>query len=110
MNKTAEILSKQKRQNQLKKEVKSMKKKIPVFFIGAIFFVGITLSLVEKKFNIFFHNNVDFIIGTLIFLCMFSLIFLLISDYITKKKIKKYKALGSELYHLMKLEVTDKNE
>ena len=45
MNKTAEILSKQKRQNQLKKEVKRMKKKIPVFFIGAIFFVGITLSL-----------------------------------------------------------------
>ena len=110
MNKTAEILSKQKRQNQLKKEVKSMKKKIPVFFIGAIVFVGITLSLVEKKFNIFFHNNVDFIIGMLIFLCMFSLIFLLISVYITKKKIKKYKALGSELYHLMKLEAIDKNE
>ena len=56
MNKTAEILRKQKRQNQLKKEVKRMKKKIPVFFIGAIFFVGITLSLVEKKFNIFFHK------------------------------------------------------
>ena len=110
MNRTAEILSKQKRQKQLKKEVKRMKKKIPVFFIGSIFFVGITLSLVEKKFNLFFHKNVDFIIGTLIFLCIFSLIFVLISDYITKKKIKKYKALGSELYHLMKLEIIEKNE
>ena len=110
MNRTAEILSKQKRQKQLKKEVKRMKKKIPVFFIGCIFFVSITLSIIEKKFNIFFHNNVDFIIGTLIFLCIFSLIFVLISDYITKKKIKKYKALGSELYHLMKLEIIEKNE
>ena len=110
MNRTAEILSKQKRQKQLKKEVKRMKKKIPVFFIGAIFFVGITLSLVEKKFNIFFHNHVDFIIGMLIFLGLFSLIFVLISDYITKKKIQKYKALGTELYHLMKLEISNKNE
>ena len=110
MNKTAEILNKQKRQNQLKKEVKRMKKKIPVFFIGSVFSVGVTLSLVEKKFNIFFHNHVDFIIGMLIFLGLFSLIFVLISDYITNKKIQKYKALGSELYHLMKLKVSDNND
>jgi polyferredoxin len=110
MNKTAEILSKQKRQNQLKKEVKRMKKKIPVLFIVSIFFVGVTLFLVEKKFNIFFHNHVDFIIGMLIFLGLFSLIFVLISDYITNKKIQKYKALGSELYHLMKLKVSDNND
>ena len=103
MNKTAEILSKQRRQNQLKKEVKRMKKKIPSFFIGSIFLVAVTLSLIEKNYNVFFHNNVNFIIGMLISLCLFSLIFVLISDYIVKKKIQKYKALGSELYHLMKL-------
>lgn len=103
MNKTAEILSIQKRQNQLKKEVKRMKKKIPSFFIGSIFLVAVTLSLIEKNYNVFFHNNVNFIIGMLISLCLFSLIFVLISDYIVKKKIQKYKALGSELYHLMKL-------
>jgi hypothetical protein len=46
----------------------------------------------------------------LIFLGLFSLIFVLISDYITNKKIQKYKALGSELYHLMKLKVSDNND
>ena len=108
MNKTAEILSKQKRQNQLKKEVKNIKKKLPSFFIGVIFFVAVILYFIENKFNIFFVNNVNFITGIVLFLCLFSLIFVFISYHIINKKKKEDKALGLQLYHLMKLEVAHK--
>ena len=109
MNNTAEILNKQKKQNRLKKEVKQMKKKIPSFFIGFIFFVAISLYFIENLFKLFFEKNFNFIISFVILFCLLYVFFLILCYYKIKNKIKDYKALGKQLYHLMKLEVT-KNE
>jgi predicted membrane channel-forming protein YqfA (hemolysin III family) len=110
MDKNAEILNKQKRQSQLKKEVQDIKKKLPSFIIGFIFFVAVSLYFFEQKFYEFFGNSVNFIIAIVIFLCLFSLFFVFRSYRIIKKKEKEAKTLGSQLYHLMKLEVAPKNE
>ena len=110
MDKNAEILNKQKRQSQLKKEVQDIKKKLPSFIIGFIFFVAVSLYFLENKFYKFFGNSVNFIIGIVIFLCIFSLFFVLRSYKIIKKKEQESKAIGAQLYHLMKLEVAPKNE
>lgn len=110
MDKNKEILNKQKRQSQLKKEVQDIKKKIPTYIIGFFFFVAVSLYFLEHKFYEFFGNSVNFIIGIVIFLCLFSLFFVFRSYHIIKKKELEAKILGSQLYHLMKLEVTPKNE
>ena len=110
MDKNKEIIKKQKKQSQLKKEVKAIKKKLPKFIIGFIFFVAVSLYFSENKFYDFFGNSVNFIIGIVIFLCLFSLFFVFRSYHIIKKKEKEAKTLGSQLYHLMKLEVAPKNE
>ena len=55
--------------------------------------------------KLFFH-----ILGIVLFLCVFSLFFVFRSYHIIKKKEKEAKVIGAQLYHLMKLEVTPKNE
>lgn len=110
MDKNKEILDKQKKQSQLKKEVKNIKKKLPSYIIGFIFFVAVSLYFLEDKFYKFFGNSVNFIIGIVITLCLFSLFFIFRSYNVIKKKEQQAKAIGAQLYHLMKLEVTPKNE
>ncbi len=110
MNKSKEILNYQKKQNALKSEVKKIKKKLPTYIIGFVFFVVVSLYFLEDKFYAFFGNNVNYIIGLVILLSLFSLFFLLRSYIKIKNKQKESKAIGSKLYKLMKLDSNTNNE
>ena len=59
MDKKKEILNKQKRQSEIKKEIKEIKKRLPSFIIGFIFFTLVSLYFLEEKFYQFFGNSVD---------------------------------------------------
>ena len=110
MDKNTEIIIKQKQQNELKAEVQEMKKKLPKYVLGFIFFVAVSLYFLEDKFFHFFGNSVNFVISAVVLLCLFSLFFILRSYIVIKKKQKESKAIGSQLYNLMKLEVDTINE
>jgi hypothetical protein len=110
MEKNKEILKKQKKQSELKKEVLDIKKKTPSYIVGFVLFVAIGLYFLEDKFYQFFGNSVNFIIGIVIFLCLFSLFFIYRSYKIIKKKELESQEIGVQLYQLMKLDVTPKNE
>jgi len=111
MDKKQQILLKQKRQNELKNEIRKLKKKLPSLIIGFIFFVFVSLYFLEDKFYHFFGNSVNFIFSTVILLCIFSLTFILKNYIKTKKKQKEVKNIGIQLYKLMKLEESiSKNE
>ncbi len=104
MDKNKQILLKQKRQNELKIEIQQLKKKLPKLILGFIFFVIVSLYFLENKFYHFFGNSVNFIFGTVMLLCVFSLAFILKNYIKIKKRQKKVKNIGVELYKLMKLE------
>jgi hypothetical protein len=110
MDKNTEILIKQKKQNELKAEVQEMKKKLPTYIIGFIFFVAVSLYFLEDKFYHFFGNSANFILIAVIILCLFSFLFILRAYIVIKKKQKESKAIGVQLYNLMKLEVDPINE
>ena len=110
MEKNKEILKKQKRQSALKEEVQEIKRKTPSYIIGFILFVAVGLYFLEDKFYQFFGNSVNFIIGIVIFLCLFSLFLVYRSNKKIKKKELESQEIGVQLYQLMKLEVTPKNE
>lgn len=110
MEKSKEILNKQKKQNKLKKEVKNIKKKLPSFIIGFIFFSAISLYFLEDKFYSFFGNSVNLVIAIVILFSIICFIFLYNNFMKIKKKEKESKILGSELYKLMKLEKETKDE
>ena len=110
MEKNKEILKKQKRQSALKEELLEIKRKTPSYIIGFILFVAVGLYFLEDNFYQFFGNSVNFIIGIVIFLCLFSLFFIYRSYKIIKKKELESQEIGVQLYQLMKLDVTPKNE
>lgn len=110
MDKNKEILNKQKRQNELKHEVKKIKKKLPSLIIGFIFFTFISLYFLEDKFYQFFGNSVNFVRSSVIILGVFTLFYILRSYMKIRKKERESKAIGSQLYKLMKLEVETRNE
>ena len=110
MDKNKEILNQQKRQNQLKSEVIEIKKRLPTFIIGFIFFTFISLYFLEDKFYQFFGNSVNFFRTIIIFLGLFSLFFIFRSYSKIKKKQKESKLIGAKLYKLMKLEIDEENE
>ena len=110
MDKNKEILNKQKRQNELKHEVKKIKKKLPSLIIGFIFFTFISLYFLEDKFYQFFGNSVNFVRSSVIILGVFTLFYILRSYMKIRKKERESKEIGSQLYKLMKLEVETRNE
>lgn len=110
MDKNREILRQQKKQNSLKAEIKVIKKKIPTYFIGFVFFTTVSLYFLEDKFYHFFGNSVDIIIGIVIVLSVISLFVLIRFYFKIKQKKVEAKAIGSKLYKLMKLETENNNE
>ena len=110
MDKNTEILSKQKKQNELKAEVQQIKNKLPKYILGFIFFVAVSLYFLEDKFFDFFGNSANFIFSTVIILCLFTFFFILRSYIVIKKKQKESKEIGVQLYNLMKLDVNSVNE
>ncbi len=107
MDKRNEIL---KKQNELKKEVKFIKKKIPSYIIGFIFFTVVSLYFLEDNFYHFFGNSVNLVIGFVLLLTVVCFFFLFKNFLKIKKNESESKALGSELYRLMKLDKSNRNE
>ncbi|WP_299061960.1 TIGR00366 family protein [uncultured Polaribacter sp.] len=109
MNKQKEIRNKQKQQSELRNEVKKIKKKLPTYIIGFIFFAFIGLYFLEEKFYQLFGNSVNFVFSVVVMICLFSLFFILKSYFKIKKKKIAAKIIGAQLYELMKLEVDSEN-
>ncbi|MEE9409191.1 MAG: hypothetical protein V3V28_14075 [Polaribacter sp.] len=109
-SKAHEIVKQQAQQKVLKKEVESIKKKMPTYIVGFIFFTFLALYLFEDRFYQFFGNSVDFFRGTIILLGIFCLIFISKNYFSIKKKEKEIKNLSNKLYDLMKLDTKPENE
>ena len=110
MDKNKEILNKQKRQNELKNELKKSKKNIPSFIIGFIFFATISFYFLEDKFYLYFGNSVSFVRVIIIFLGLFSLFFGIKGYIKIRQKENEVKSIGSQLYKLLKLDEETKDE
>ena len=110
MNKNREILKHQKKKNALKTEVRGLKKKLPTYIIGFLFFVSVSLYFLENTFYDYFGNSVEFLIIIVVVLSIISLLFLT-KNYLKIKQLQREsKSIGIKLYKLMKLESETKNE
>lgn len=110
MNKNREILEHQKKQNALKTEVKEIKKKLPTYIIGFLFFATVSLYFLENTFYDYFGNSVNLIIIIVIVLSIISFSILTRSYIKVKQLQRKSKSIGTILNKLMKLESETKDE
>ncbi|MDX6747698.1 hypothetical protein SHK09_12920 [Polaribacter sp. PL03] len=104
MSKNKEIIAYQKEQTILKKEVLHIKKTMPVYIIGTVFFMFLIVFAIEGKVYTYFGGTLNF----MAFSTFFTLIICVLYFYNSQKKIKEKeklsKAISSKLYNLMKLE------
>ncbi len=110
MNNQKEIVTLQKKQKSIKKEIQVVKKKLPTYIIVFLFLASISLYFLEESFYKFFGNSVKLIM-VVVLVASFIFLLFLIKLYINiKTKQKESKTIGSKLYKLMKLEVKNDNE
>ncbi|WP_299056565.1 hypothetical protein [uncultured Polaribacter sp.] len=106
MNKNLEILEKQKKQDQLKQEVKNYKKKLPSLLLLIVFTSALILYFFEDY--IFSILGTHTLIKASFFLIISCISVILFSFIKIRQKEKETKSIGIELYNLMKLEVKQK--
>ena len=104
MNTGKEILAKQRKQEKLKREIKNIKKKTPIYLIGIVFVMFILVFSLEHRVYIYFGGNLFFIAISLFFTLFICCLYYYLSQMKIKEKEKLSKAIGSKLYRLMKLE------
>lgn len=92
------------RQTSLKKTVKKLKKKIPYFILGFIFFGTALVILIEGVLNKFLGNSYDFILITSVFFVLLSSSYMIIMTVKINRISKEIKLLGEKMYHKMKLQ------
>ncbi|RCS27668.1 hypothetical protein DUT90_06060 [Polaribacter sp. WD7] len=110
MNNQKEIVTLQKKQKNIKKEIQVVKKKLPTYVIAFLFFASISLYFLEERFYNFFGNSVKLVIIIILIASVIFLLFLIKLYINIKTKQKESKNIGSKLYKLMKLEVKNDNE
>ncbi len=93
----------QEEQKLLKKEIISLKKQIPYFIIGFIFFSIGCVSVFEGKFNNLFGNSYNLILCIIVLLVLISISYIILITFKVKVKNSQIKAIGLELYNMMKL-------
>ena len=104
MNKGKKILAKQRKQDKLKKEIKNIKKKVPIYLLGIVFVMFIVVYKLEHKVYIYFGGTLLFITISLFFTLFICCVYYFRSKMKIQEKEELSKAIGSKLYHLMKLE------
>ena len=101
--KVEKIRELQEAQKLLKKEIKSLKKKIPYFIIGFIFFSIGCISVFEGKFNDLFGNSYNLILSIIVLLILTSIAYIILTAFKVKVKNSQIKTIGLQLYNMMKL-------
>jgi len=104
MNKNKEIIKLRQRLNNVNKEIKKQKKRIPIFFISFISLALISFYIVECKFYNVYGNSIDRAMYIVLTLCFISFIISLISYAKIKSYQKKAQSIDYKLYNLMKLD------
>jgi cytochrome bd-type quinol oxidase subunit 2 len=99
-----EVIALEKAQRKLKKEIKTLKKKMPYYIIGFLFFGVILFGLFDNNLNKYVGNSVNLFIIIGILSCSLCLIYLIITSNKIAHRKKESKELGSKLYRIMKLE------
>ncbi len=104
MNKNKEIQALQREQKQLKKEIKKIEKAIPIYLISFVFIMFLIVFYIEDKVYPFFNGIFNFIAFALCLIILLSFFLVSFQRKKIKEKQKLSKAIGSNLYRLMKLE------
>jgi Ca2+/Na+ antiporter len=104
MNKIKKIVAHQKKQAALKKEVEKIKKTIPTYLVGIIFFMVIIFMITESNVYTYFGNTLNFIKISMLTTLLFCFIYLYQSKRRIREKKELSKNIGLQIYHLMKLE------
>lgn len=106
-----QVIALEKRQGQLKKEIKQIKKRMPYYIIGFFFFSILIIGLFEGKLEkLVGGDSINFIIIVGIVCCISCLIYLIaLTKKITSKK-KEDKEIDNKLYDLLKLEESNLHE
>jgi DMSO/TMAO reductase YedYZ heme-binding membrane subunit len=99
-----EVVALEKLQRKLKKEIKTLKKRMPYYIIGFLFFGFIIFGLFDNNLNKYVGNSVNLFIVIGIISCSLCLIYLIITSNKIANRRKESKELGSKLYRIMKLE------
>lgn len=98
------VIALETQQRKLKKKIKSLKKQIPYYVIGFLFFGFILFELFEGKLNQIVGNSLNLFIAIGLISCCICLIYLFITSNNIANMKKENKEIGSKLYKIMKLE------
>lgn len=104
MNNNREIVQLQKKQNKLKKEILKLKKTKSIYLLGIVFVLFLIVFFIEDKVYTFFNGIFNFIMASVVFGFILCIVFLKYHKNKIKEKEKSSKAIGANLYRLMKLE------
>ena len=91
------------KQRTLRKEKESLKKKVPYFLFGFLFFAFGAITLLDGKCNEYLGNSNNLILISLSLLLIISFVYLIMVGVKIKQKNAEIKNLGNKLYKLMKL-------
>ena len=97
------ILAIQREQKKLRREVKKIKKSIPINLIGIAFFSFLIIFGLESKVYHFFGGGVNFIKIGIIFTLFICILYVFFGFKKIKYKEKLLKSISTKLYRLMKL-------
>ncbi|QTE22549.1 hypothetical protein [Polaribacter cellanae] len=104
MKEKEEILLQQKKQVQLKKEIKKIKKTMPIYLTGFVFAMFLIVFFLEDKMYIHFKGAINFILAGILLTIIIGILFYYYCQRKIRAKEKLSKAIGVKLYSLMKLE------
>lgn len=105
-----QVIALEKRQGQLKKEIKQIKKRMPYYITGFFFFSILIIGLFDGKPEKFIGDSINFIIVVGIVCCVTCLIYLIVLAKKIASKKKEDEEIDNKLYDLLKLEESNLNE
>jgi hypothetical protein len=103
MEKEKVVIEYETKQRELKKLVKKVKRKIPYFIFGFIFFGIALITLLDGKLTNFVGNSYNLILVISTILVVISTIYMVIISIKVKNINKEIKSLGEKMYNKMKL-------
>ena len=110
MDKNKEIIKHRARQSILKKEVKSIKNRVPKILVFLAVLTALGVYYLEGRLYTYFGSGSNFVKAIIFLFIVVSLIYTYTSIKKVKFKEKELKQINSKLYTLMKLDVKDKND
>jgi hypothetical protein len=110
MSKANEISELKNNQLKLRKEIKSIKNKLPRFFVSFVLITVCSLYFLESRVYRFFGNAVNFMMFGAFLSTVIFLIYLYTNYVKIQSKEKEVKLISGKLYKLMRLKKHTINE